>query len=349
MASPAASTLPPLVETFPADKYPLREIGQGFTAQACQGEEAQACALTAAEMLDESRTFAVSSVSSENNAVAGGPESFTVSDLPLPEGAAKTGMLILRNERIFPGMVGISLPQKGNLWVREDGTFNLSGFFRRQIPKFKTGLLMAAKADIANNLDVFHAVYRPVVEASPPRNAAQRLQFQVLRTVLETGLGYYKEDSPARRELLELRSRVSKLRSRSSSGGSTRESVDAITAAAAAATVAGEGASTTPNPEHMSTEDFMETRRRISDSKIDEKESSRRASSLCSDDPGGDMTVGSRGDRASGAESGSERKLKASFRIAQQVTAGNAPKQKEPFRLWKSKTGEESYDKSKPS
>lgn len=35
--------------------------------------------------------------------------------------------------------------------------------------------------------------------------------------------------------------------------------------------------------------------------------------------------------------------------IAQQVTAGNAPKQKEPFRLWKSKTGEESYDKSKPS
>ena len=44
-------------------------------------------------------------------------------------------MLIMRNESLFPGMVGISLPLKGNLWVREDGTFNLSGFFRRQIPK----------------------------------------------------------------------------------------------------------------------------------------------------------------------------------------------------------------------
>lgn len=49
--------------------------------------------------------------------------------------APQNGMLILRNESIFPGMVGISLPLKGNLWVREDGTFNLSGFFRRQIPK----------------------------------------------------------------------------------------------------------------------------------------------------------------------------------------------------------------------
>lgn len=89
MASSSPSTLPPLVETFPADKYPLREIGQGFTAQACQGEEAQSCALIAAEMLDESRTIAVSSVSSENNAGAGGLEGFTVSDLPLPEGVAQ--------------------------------------------------------------------------------------------------------------------------------------------------------------------------------------------------------------------------------------------------------------------
>lgn len=47
----------------------------------------------------------------------------------------QTGMVIMRNESLFPGMVGISLPLKGNLWVREDGTFNLSGFFRRQIPK----------------------------------------------------------------------------------------------------------------------------------------------------------------------------------------------------------------------
>ncbi|CAN0521200.1 unnamed protein product, partial [Laminaria digitata] len=45
------------------------------------------------------------------------------------------GILILRNERLFPGMVAISLPLHGILWVREDGTFNLSGFFRRQIPK----------------------------------------------------------------------------------------------------------------------------------------------------------------------------------------------------------------------
>ena len=41
----------------------------------------------------------------------------------------------MRNESLFPGMVGVSLPLKGNLWVRVDGTFNLSGFFRRQIPK----------------------------------------------------------------------------------------------------------------------------------------------------------------------------------------------------------------------
>ena len=46
------------------------------------------------------------------------------------------GILILRNERLFPGMVAISLPLHGILWVREDGTFNLSGFFRRQIPKW---------------------------------------------------------------------------------------------------------------------------------------------------------------------------------------------------------------------
>lgn len=86
-----ASALPNLVETFPADKYPLREIGQGFSAQACRGEEAEACAVIAAEMLLESRTFEVSSsasVSSETS-LDGTGESFTVADLPLPEGAPK--------------------------------------------------------------------------------------------------------------------------------------------------------------------------------------------------------------------------------------------------------------------
>lgn len=32
--------------------------------------------------------------------------------------------------------------------------------------RFKLGLLMAAKTDMAQYLDVFHAVYRPVVEVS---------------------------------------------------------------------------------------------------------------------------------------------------------------------------------------
>lgn len=89
MATPPA--LPNLVETFAADKYPLREIGQGFTAQECRGVEAEACALIAAEMLLESRTFEVSasaSVSSETS-LDGAGEAFTVADLPLPEGAAK--------------------------------------------------------------------------------------------------------------------------------------------------------------------------------------------------------------------------------------------------------------------
>lgn len=36
------------------------------------------------------------------------------------------------------------------------------------------------------------------------------------------------------------------------------------------------------------------------------------------------------------------------FQIAQQVVTG-APKQKSPFRLWKTETGKEGYDKSKPS
>ncbi|CBN79335.1 expressed unknown protein [Ectocarpus siliculosus] len=330
---PSSPTLPPLVETFPEDKYPLREVGQGFTAQACQGEAAQACAAIAAEMLDESRTVQVSHTSVNSDSLdASGMEAFPVDDLPLPDGAVETGLLILRNERILPGMVGISLPLKGNLWVREDGTCNLSGFFRRQIPKFELGLLMAAKEDMSKFLDCYHAVYRPVVE-----HAAQRQQFQVIRTLLETGLGYYKDDSPTRRDLLELRARVTKLRSRSSAS-----SKDA--AAAAAAAVAA-GASSPTSGGNMSTEEVMETRRRISDSKLEKDGAGAgagegtRSTSFAS---GGESDDASRSGRVG---SGPDRKLK----IAQQVVGGDAPKQSGPFRLWKSKTGEASYSKEEPS
>eukprot|EP00903_Cladosiphon_okamuranus_P006637 g6481.t1 len=285
-------------------------------------------------MLLESRTFEVSasaSVSSETS-LDGAGENFTVADLPLPEGAAKTGMLILRNESLFPGMVGISLPLKGNLWVREDGTFNLSGFFRRQIPKFKLGMFMAAKADMTQNLDVYHAVYRPVVE-----NALSRQQFQVIRTVLEAGLGYYKEDGPARRDLLELRSRVMKLRARSSSSGSARDSIDPTAPAAPV--------SPPKTVQELTTEEVMETRRRISDSKLEEKDGARRTSLTSGESDEVTEAADADTSRSSRAESGQERKLK----IAQQVVGGDAPKQKGPFRLWKSKTGEESYDKTEPS
>ncbi|CAN0130058.1 unnamed protein product [Ectocarpus sp. 4 AP-2014] len=188
---------------------------------------------------------------------------------------------------------------------------------------------MAAKEDMPKFLDCYHAVYRPVVE-----HAAQRQQFQVIRTVLETGLGYYKDDSPARRDLLELRARVTKLRSRSSAS-----SKDAAAAAAAVAA----GASSPTSGENMSTEEVMETRRRISDSKLEKDgsgagEGARRTSfaSGCESDDAS---------RSGRAGSGPDRKLK----IAQQVLGGDAPKQSGPFRLWKSKTGEESYSKEEPS
>lgn len=91
----AAQTLPPLVKTFPSDKYPLREIGTGFTAQSVRGVDAEACAATAAEMLAESRVIAVSTNSSESSAVglAMEGEPFPVPDLTLPESAAKVWQL----------------------------------------------------------------------------------------------------------------------------------------------------------------------------------------------------------------------------------------------------------------
>lgn len=95
-------TLPPLVETFPADKYPLREVGQGFTAQACQGEAAQACAAIAAEMLDESRTVQVSHSSVNSDSLdASGVEAFRVADLPLPDGAVEVGDVLAFARRLW--------------------------------------------------------------------------------------------------------------------------------------------------------------------------------------------------------------------------------------------------------
>lgn len=95
MAEPSvkpSSILPPLLETFPAETYPLREMGTGFTAQAVQGEAANACTVAAAQMLSESRTIMLSTGSSEGGAysmVDGDEEPFVVPELPLPEGAAK--------------------------------------------------------------------------------------------------------------------------------------------------------------------------------------------------------------------------------------------------------------------
>lgn len=83
--------LPPLIETFPSDKYPIREIGGGFTAQSVRGVEADACAETAAEMMTEARTMSVSNVSSDNGSM--GPmvegEFFPVPELPRPEDATQ--------------------------------------------------------------------------------------------------------------------------------------------------------------------------------------------------------------------------------------------------------------------
>lgn len=98
---PSSPTLPPLVETFPEDKYPLREVGQGFTAQSCQGEEAQACAAIAAEMLDESRTVQVSQSSVNSDSLdASGAETFPVADLPLPDGAVEVGDVLVFARRL---------------------------------------------------------------------------------------------------------------------------------------------------------------------------------------------------------------------------------------------------------
>eukprot|EP00904_Undaria_pinnatifida_P012517 jgi/Undpi1/8396/HiC_scaffold_25.g10864.m1 len=264
------NNLPPLIDTFPSEIHPVREIGAGFTAQSVHGAEADACAETAAEMMVEARSMAVSNVSSESGSVqVMEGEHFMVPELPRPADAVQDGLLIVRNERLFPGMVAISLPLHGILWVREDGTFNLSGFFRRQIPKFETAALVAASADVKEHLDVYHVFYSPALES-----AVARRQFKVMRKVIEAGMRYYTEpDCPARKELMDLRRRVGELRTQTASADGN----------------------------------------------------------------------GTNGAAASGGTS-----VRQSSWIAQQVVTG-APKQKSPFRLWKTETGKEGYDKSKPS
>lgn len=86
-----SAILPPLLETFPAETYPLREIGTGFTAQSAQGDDANACAGIAAEMLCEARGAAYSAASSEGGSSCHmmDAEPFIVPDLPLPDDAAK--------------------------------------------------------------------------------------------------------------------------------------------------------------------------------------------------------------------------------------------------------------------
>lgn len=323
--------LPPLIETFPSDKYPIREIGGGFTAQSVRGVEADACAETAAEMMTEARTMSVSNVSSDNGSM--GPmvegEFFPVPELPRPEDATQDGILIMRNERLFPGMVAISLPLHGILWVREDGTFNLSGFFRRQIPKFETAALLAATADMKEFLDVYHVFYSPVLEA-----AAARRQFNVMRKVLEAGMRYYVEpDGPARKELKELRRRVVELRAQSNGNGNGTGGQGAAAGGAASS------AETSRQSSWMSAESIAEMQGSPS-AKSDKDAEGRRSSG-----GSGEMTDdGSEKGRSSRSSSGQGR----SIAIAQQVMTG-APKQKTPFRLWKTETGKEGYDKSKPS
>lgn len=89
--------LRPLLETFPAEIYPLREIGTGFTVQWVEGDDAISCAAVAAEMMDESRGINLSTASSDGGSVGnymaeGQP--FLVPDLPLPEGNAKVRGLL---------------------------------------------------------------------------------------------------------------------------------------------------------------------------------------------------------------------------------------------------------------
>lgn len=90
----ASNKIPPLLETFPAETFPLREIGTGFTAQSVHGTEANACAVTAAEMVVESRTMALSSTSQGSDEGSASStlgseagEQFVVQDLPLPKGS----------------------------------------------------------------------------------------------------------------------------------------------------------------------------------------------------------------------------------------------------------------------
>lgn len=95
------SILPPLLEIFPPETYPLREIGTGFTAQSAQGDDANACAAIALDMMLETRGTVYSAASSDGGSSMMDVEPFAVPDLPLPEDAAEVCCLC--------GFVGVNL------------------------------------------------------------------------------------------------------------------------------------------------------------------------------------------------------------------------------------------------
>lgn len=89
-AAAAGYNLPPLVDTFPAELFPLREIGTGFTAQVVRGADAEAAASTAADMLLESKNYrALSTSSCGSSDGALDVDASPVPDLPLPDNLPK--------------------------------------------------------------------------------------------------------------------------------------------------------------------------------------------------------------------------------------------------------------------
>ena len=61
------------------------------------------------------------------------------------------------------------------MFVRTDATsLRPLSVFARDPDRFKLGMLMAAKTDMAQYLDVYHAVYRPVVEVREHVSSSSR-------------------------------------------------------------------------------------------------------------------------------------------------------------------------------